>query len=148
MVANTGSCVSGAPLIVQRNMAFGRLSITTPSTSMTSSLTFLTRSARPLRSFPLARAAFFPKRAVVDGDDGCANVGCVRTEAPAAGRDEEGANALTLVEDRQIKALRRTRIYFIILFCLQEGPTMKGDDIVEGADRGRAARGRRILIGR
>lgn len=66
---------------------------------MTSSLTFLTRSARPLRSFPLARAAFFPKRAVVDGDDGCANVGCVRTEAPAAGRDEEGANALTLVED-------------------------------------------------
>ena len=58
--------MSAAPSIAQRNMAFGRDSITTASTSMTSSFTFLTRSLRPLRSFPLALASFFPKRAVVD----------------------------------------------------------------------------------
>jgi len=53
--------VSGAPSILQRNMALGRLSTTIASTSMTSSLTFLTRSLLFFRSFPLARASFFPK---------------------------------------------------------------------------------------
>ena len=65
-MANTGSCVSGAPSIEQRNMAFGKLSITVPSTSMTSSYTFFTRSDFPLRSFPCARAAFLPYMAVFD----------------------------------------------------------------------------------
>jgi hypothetical protein len=49
----------------QRNMAFGSDSRTTPSTSITSFLTFLTRSVLFFRSFPCALAAFFPNNAVV-----------------------------------------------------------------------------------
>jgi len=60
-----GGWASGAPSILHRNMAFGKDSITTASTSMTSSFIFLTRSVRFFRSFPLARAAFLPNRVVL-----------------------------------------------------------------------------------
>ena len=52
--------------MVHRNMAFGKDSVTTASTSMTSSFCFLTRSVRFFRSFPLARAAFLPNRVVLE----------------------------------------------------------------------------------
>lgn len=68
MVARMGGWVSGAPLIEQRNMAFGRDSMTTASISITSSFTFFTRFLRALLSFPFALASFFPKRAEVDVD--------------------------------------------------------------------------------
>lgn len=61
IVASTGSCVSGAPSMAHRNMAFGKLSSTTASTSMTSSFCFLTRSVLFFRSFPCSLAAFLPK---------------------------------------------------------------------------------------
>jgi hypothetical protein len=64
IVAKTGGCVSGVPSIVHRNMAFGRLSMTTPSTSITSSFTFLTRSVLFFRSLPCARASFLPNNEV------------------------------------------------------------------------------------
>jgi len=47
------------------NIAFGNDSITVASTSMTSSLTFLTRSFLFFRSFPFALASFLPKRVVL-----------------------------------------------------------------------------------
>ena len=83
---------------------------------MTSSLTFFTRSVLPFLAFPWARAAFLPKRVVlvvVDvGADGVVNCS-VADLTGAAG--SEGANAFTLVELKQSKALRRTKISFIIL---------------------------------
>ncbi|VEU40219.1 unnamed protein product [Pseudo-nitzschia multistriata] len=66
MVARTGSWVSGALSMAQRNMAFGRLSKTTPSTSITSSFGFFTLVFFFFDSFPWALAAFFPNSAVVD----------------------------------------------------------------------------------
>jgi len=64
IVARMRGWVSRAPSILQRNIALGRASTTTASTSMTSSLTFLTRSFLFFRSFPCARASFFPKSIV------------------------------------------------------------------------------------
>ena len=56
--------------MTHRNMALGRLSRTTPSISITSSLTFLTRSVLFFRSLPVSRASFFPNKMRVDkGDD-------------------------------------------------------------------------------
>lgn len=54
--------------MAHRNMALGRLSRTTASTSITSSFVFRTRSVLFFLSFPLALASFFPNKAVVDVD--------------------------------------------------------------------------------
>ena len=116
IVASTGSCVSGASLMAHRNMALGSDSKTTPSTSITSSLTFRTRSVLLLRSFPSARAAFFPNStvcgdAVADWDetrpflkmswlallvlDDCG--GCwMKLEVGRCGIDEDAVNDCTL----------------------------------------------------
>jgi len=124
MVARTGSCVSGAPSIWQRNMAFGKLSITTASISMTSSFGLRTRSVLFLRSLPWARASFLPKSAVVDGDDDCCAWAVSTKEARDGdmGDADEGAgtvNAWTLLllwhmhKTAQMLAMRMWRIMVV-----------------------------------
>lgn len=91
---------------------------------MTSSLTFLTRSDLPFLAFPAARAAFLPKRVVlvvVDvGADGVVNCSVADLTGVAG---SGGANAFTLVELMQSKALRMTKISFIIM---EESSVAKG----------------------
>lgn len=75
---------SGALSSEQRNIALGSDSRTTPSTSITSSFTFLVRSDAPFLAFPSERASFFPLSSVDDIDDAekAGDIGKLETVLP------------------------------------------------------------------
>lgn len=96
--------------------------MTTASTSITSSLTFFTRSLRFLRSFPFILASFFPKRAVVD----VSTVGLKVKELVVCVVAVDLAlvptvKACTLVAAKKRKEMQMRRKDFMVVVCLVVG---------------------------